>query len=266
MLKINLNDLKSKLLKRFFHYSIKGIYLYGSTYLGESTKESDIDIIILCDKKGICEREIFFFNSKEVHLNLLSIELLKKDAFNFEYGSIFISKFINPFFTLYSLENFEEELKKMVCLFLENYILGRLTSGKNYNLDKFISIIYLTHINNFPNYLFSLSKWLNLPRKYKEMTRLKSFILSSLLISNKIILKKDSFVVIKKFCLNKLNIKLMDESLRVRWWYYYQKNRNDPTSIMNYLLEREKDISSKKKEVEKTYKKLINIANGKRTF
>ncbi|MFA6437033.1 MAG: hypothetical protein WC242_02920 [Candidatus Paceibacterota bacterium] len=129
-----ISDLKTKLILRKIHYLsclpfIRGILLSGSLVFGWSNQESDIDLLIVTEKKRIWTARFFLSGC----LMLLGMKRTKKRIKNKLCLNHFISS-ENLQVTLYSLYN-AETYTRLVPLWLNEKLLKQFIGANSWTKD-----------------------------------------------------------------------------------------------------------------------------------
>ena len=161
---MNLNsDLETyvkKLTERLCKLGVLGICLYGTGFKGRKSEQSDIDIIVVCKKEGVIGWEADLLAGKRVHITIVALDILEKDALFCDKGTYYIGKFINPHTFLYAATGFKNIFNKLFCEFLESYVFPEIETGKRLKVENIIGLTYFVHYKEFPDYLLPLSKWI----------------------------------------------------------------------------------------------------------
>lgn len=143
-----IEEIKKRVLTKLIDFmpNILGVYLYGSYARGESTKESDIDVLIIVQEKDEKIKTLF----DDIDVRILTLDGIKKSIKNFPVPIVLVLKeaevFLNPLLLeelkkeKYSLKGLRwhfEEIKGMVKI-IEGFIK---LDDKNINASHIYSLI-----------------------------------------------------------------------------------------------------------------------------
>mgnify|MGYP001604059474 CR=1 FL=1 len=155
--------IKGYIFKRY--RNVQAIIDYGGRAVELKTKESDFDIVVICDILRP-KREGIKINAKKVVLNVISPGDFRKDAVG-KYYYYFITKLINPFKYYFVKNGFDKEVETTLSKFMLNFAFIFFEKGI-YSIHNFIRKFYQEYTNINPHYVYDLRKLLILEIRTKQ--------------------------------------------------------------------------------------------------